>query len=55
MHFVNIFTLDINATDVTMTDIWFSGGVMVVALTTLFILATELIRKGLGNDGTAFR
>nr|DAM88279.1 MAG TPA: hypothetical protein [Caudoviricetes sp.] len=46
MNFVNIFTLDINTTDVTMGDIWFSGSIMVVALTTLFILATELIRKG---------
>lgn len=45
MNFVNIFTLDINTTDVTMGDIWFSGGVMVVVLTTLFVLATGLIRK----------
>ena len=45
MKFVNIFTLDVNTTDVTMGDIWFSGSIMVVVLTTLFILATEIIRK----------
>ena len=45
MNFVNIFTLDVNTTDVTMVDIWFSGGIMVVALTTLFVLATAIIGK----------
>lgn len=45
MSFVNIFTLDVNTTDVTMVDIWFSGGIMVVALTTLFVLATAIIGK----------
>ena len=45
MSFVNIFTLDVNTTDVTMGDIWFSGSIMVVALTTLFVLATTIIGK----------
>lgn len=45
MSFVNIFTLDVNTTDVTMGDIWFSGSIMVVALTTLFVLATVIIGK----------
>lgn len=49
MSFVNIFTLDVNTTDVTMVDIWFSGGIMVVALTTLFVLATAIIRKEAGK------
>lgn len=45
MSFVNIFTLDVNTTDVTMGDIWFSGSIMVVALTILFVLATTIIGK----------
>lgn len=45
MSLVNIFTLDLNTTNATMIDVWFTSGVMVVVLTTLFILATELIRK----------
>ena len=45
MSFVNIFTLDVNTTDVTIGDIWFSGSIMVVALTTLFVLATTIIGK----------
>ena len=49
MSFINIFTLDINTTDVTMVDIWFSGGIMVVALTTLFVLATAIIGKEAGK------
>lgn len=49
MSFVNIFTLDVSTTDVTMVDIWFSGGVMVVALTTLFVLATAIIGKEAGK------
>ena len=49
MSFVNIFTLDVNTTDVAMVDIWFSGGIMVVALTTLFVLAIAIIGKEAGK------
>lgn len=49
MSFVNIFTLDVNTTDATMVDIWFSGSVMVVALTALFVLATAIIGKEAGK------
>lgn len=49
MSFVNIFTLDVNTTDVTMVDIWFSRGIMMVALTALFVLATAIIEKRAGK------
>lgn len=49
MSFVNVLTLDVNTADVTMVDIWFSGSIMVVALTTSFVLATAIIGKEAGE------